>query len=57
MNDVELPIEQIEDFHNKLKKIEHNTKVIKGWIVYFGILTILGILLNFIIMTIAAILY
>ena len=57
MDNVEASSEQIEKLLNRLNKIEHNTKVIKGWFVYFGILTISGILLYFIILTIDAILY
>ena len=57
MDNIEASNEEIEKLLNRLNKIEHNTKVIKGWLVYFGILTISGILLYFIILTIDAILY
>ena len=44
MSSVELSDEQIEELLVVLEKIEHNTKVIKGWLIYFGILSIFGFL-------------
>jgi len=44
MSTIESPDGQIEKLLNRLEKIEHNTDVIKGWLVFLGILSIFGFL-------------